>query len=99
MTAPRCNDVLATLRSHWPAIRGYGVRSLQLFGSVARDDARADSDVDLIVEFEGKTTFDGHMGLWEYLESILQRPVDLITRKGLKPRLHERIAGELVDVA
>lgn len=96
---PRRADVVAALQAHLSEIRAYGVRSLRLFGSVARDEAGPSSDVDLIVEFEGPTTFDGHLGLWEYLESLLGRHVDLLTQKGLKPRVRARIASEMVDVA
>ena len=64
-------DVIALIAVHRDEIIDrFAVRSLSLFGSVARDEARADSDVDLLVEFEGPTTFDGHMGLLVYLEDL-----------------------------
>jgi predicted nucleotidyltransferase len=77
----------------------FGVRSLSLFGSVARDEARPDSDVDLLVDFDGPTTFDGHMGLLVYLEDLLGCHVDVVTAKGLKPRLRPLIDQNLVRVA
>ena len=80
-------------------VRCFGVRSLSLFGSVARDEARSDSDVDLLVEFEGPTTFDGHMGLLVFLEDLLGRRVDVVTAKGLKPRFRPLIDPDLVRVA
>ena len=79
--------------------RRFGVRSLSLFGSVARDEARADSDVDVLVEFDGPTTFDGHMGLLVFLEDLLGCRVDVVTTKGLKPRLRPLIDQDLVRVA
>ncbi len=80
-------------------VEQFGVRSLSLFGSVARDQAGPESDVDVLVEFEGPTTFDAHMGLLLYLEDLLGRRVDLVTAKGLKPRLRPLIHEELVRVA
>ena len=59
----RRTDVIALLAPRRDEIaQRFGVRSLSLFGSVARDEARPDSDVDVLVEFNGPTTFDGHMG-------------------------------------
>jgi predicted nucleotidyltransferase len=93
-------DVIAAISAHREAIaRRFGVRSLSLFGSVARDQARPDSGVDLVVEFEGSTTFDGHMGLVVFLEDLLGRRVDVVTAKGLKPRLRPLIDHDLVRVA
>lgn len=80
-------------------VERFGVRSLSLFGSVARDQAGPESDVDVMVEFEGPTTFDAHMGLLVFLEDLLGRRVDLVTAKGLKPRLRRRIGEDLVRVA
>jgi len=80
-------------------VRQFSVRSLSLFGSVARDEAQADSDVDVLVEFEGATTFDRHMGLLVYLEDLLGRRVDVVTAAGLKPRLRALIERDLVRVA
>ena len=50
--SPR-DDILDTLRAHWPQIQERGARSLWIFGSVATGEARADSDVDLVVDFNG----------------------------------------------
>ncbi len=89
---------LATARRD-EIVQRFGVRSLALFGSVARDEGRPDSDVDFLVEFEGPTTFDRHMGLLVYLEDLLGRRVDVITVAGLKPRLRPLIEQDLVLVA
>lgn len=77
----------------------FGVRSLSLFGSTARDDARPDSDVDVLVDFEGPVTFDAHMGLLVFLEDLLGCRVDVLTTSGLKPRLRPLIEQDLVRVA
>lgn len=80
-------------------VERFGVRSLSIFGSIARDEARADSDVDVLVEFVGPVTFDAHMGLLVYLEDLLGRRVDVVTASGLKSRLRPLIEQDLVRVA
>jgi len=76
-----------------------GVVSLGLFGSAARGDMAANSDIDVLVEFSGPATFDGYMDLKDYLQDLLGRPVDVVTRKALRPALRARIAAEIVNVA
>ena len=84
----RREEVLSLLQAHRADIqRRFAVRHLALFGSTARDEARDDSDVDVLVEFEGPASFDGYMGLKSFLEDILRCPVDLVTNAGLKPIL------------
>ena len=77
----------------------FGARHLSLFGSAARDELREDSDIDVLVEFEGPATFDGYVGLADYLEQLLGRRVDLVTEKGLKPRARRYVEKDLIRVA
>jgi uncharacterized protein len=78
----------------------YAVKSLELFGSVARDEARHDSDVDLLVEFSHPLgLFHFFIGLKQYLESLLGCQVDLGTLSSLKPTLKENIIQEAIHVA
>jgi hypothetical protein len=77
----------------------YGVRNLSVFGSVARGDERPGSDVDVLVEFEQTPTFDQFMDLKLYLEELLRRKVDLVTRHALKPRMRPIIEKEALHVA
>ena len=69
--------------------RRYRVHELSVFGSAARGDMRPDSDIDLLVEFEP----DAQIGLWEFarmegeLQDLLGRHVDLVSKRGLKPRV------------
>jgi len=93
------NEILKTLRAHRDELRQrFGVKSLAVFGSVARGEARPDSDVDILVEFEGRATFDRYMGLKFFLEDLLGRRVDLVTRKALKPRLRPYVEQEAIYV-
>jgi len=80
-------------------IRALGVTRLALFGSVARGQARPDSDVDILVEFSpGAKTFDRFLALSELLETLLGRRVELVTREALSPFLGPRILAEAQDV-
>jgi uncharacterized protein len=95
----RLADALTILREHHADLCSLGVRDLSIFGSTARDEARTDSDVDLLVEFEGPATLEGYMALKERLEQVLQTRVDLVTTNGVKPRLRKIIDREAVSVA
>ena len=82
-----------------PEIRALGVQRLALFGSVARGQARFDSDVDLLVQFvPGAKTYGHFLALSELLEARLGRRVELVTMEGLSPYLGPRILAELEDV-
>ena len=78
--------------------RQYGVKSLALFGSVARDQASSTSDVDLLVEFDRPVGYFGLFALQDHLESLLGCKVDLGTPDSLKPRIRERVMGECIRV-
>lgn len=84
---------------HRAELARYHVKALYLFGSVARDEARADSDVDVLVDFTSSPTFDDFMGLKIYLEDMLGRRVDLVTRNAMRPRLREAILREAIHAA
>jgi len=93
-------DALEKIRTSYGEIRSrFGVKKLAIFGSVARDEAREDSDVDVLVEFEGVADFDRFMDLKFYLEDLLGSPVDLVTRNALRPQMRPIIEDEALDVA
>ena len=80
-------------------IFGLGVRRLALFGSVLRNEARPDSDVDFLVEFApGRKSFDRFLALSELLEERLDHSVELVTTEALSPFLGPHILAEAVDV-
>jgi len=72
-----------------------GVRRIGVFGSVARGEAGPDSDVDILIEFEGVPDLFEFAALRDRLAEILDCPVDLTTPQGLKPRLRSRILDEV----
>jgi uncharacterized protein len=96
MLAMQCNATLETLKQHQTVLRDLGVRSLALFGSVARDEATPSSDIDIVVEFEPPITFDRYMDIKFYLEDHLGKKVDLVSWKSLKPQLREMVEKEAV---
>lgn len=92
--------ILGLLQQHRDVISTrFGAKHLALFGSAARDEMRPDSDIDVLVDFEGPATFDGYFDLKDYLEGLLCRPVDLVTSKGLKPRARQHVERDLVRVS
>ena len=96
----RREEAISSLRSFLPALkRDFGVRRICLFGSTVRDEARPNSDLDLLVDFEVGPTFDSFMGLKFFLEDHLGQRVDLVTPDALKPRLRPVVEREAVDVA
>jgi len=93
------DQVAERLAAHAEELRSLGVRSLDLFGSVARGDARPESDVDLLVEFDEVPGFVGYVRLRNRLEEMLGRHVDLVMASGLHLRLRERVLREARHVA
>jgi hypothetical protein len=74
------------------------VTELALFGSTVRDSARPDSDVDVLVSFDGPATSARYFGVQFYLEDLLGCPVDLVTNKALRPELRPYVEKEAIHV-
>ena len=91
--------VFERLRSIEREIRALGVRRLALFGSVVRDEARPDRDVDLLVEFApGEKTADRFFALYDLLEELIDHRVELVTTEALSPYIGPYILAEAEDV-
>lgn len=76
----------------------YGVTRLALFGSTARDSARTDSDIDILVAFNGPATSERYFGVQFYLEDLFGCTIDLVTDKALRAELRPYIEKEAVHV-
>lgn len=88
-------NILKILAEHRSEIElRFGVASLSIFGSVARDEAAAGSDVDILVTFAQTPGIFGFLELKEYLENLLQCSVDLVTRNALKKQFRKQILEE-----
>jgi len=77
--------VLQTLQAQPDLFAQFKIKTLALFGSTARDEATAQSDLDFLVEFEGSTTFDLYMDFKIFLEDLFGKPIDLVTKRSFKP--------------
>ena len=96
----RREQLIDMLERHRDEIRHrFGVRSLSLFGSFARDEASDHSDVDLLVEFNHAPTFRGYMDLRIFLEDLLGVDVDLVTETGLKEHARPTVERDAIRVA
>lgn len=76
----------------------FGVTRLALFGSTVRDEAREQSDLDVLVAFDGPATSKRYFGVQFYLEDLFDCSVDLVTEKALRPELRPFIKSEAVHV-
>lgn len=96
--ASQLDDIRRTLREALPALREpYGVDSLAVFGSVARGEAGAGSDIDLLVTFHGRPPgLFAFVRLERRLSELLGQHVDLVMETALKPRLRARILAEAI---
>lgn len=95
----RRDDILATLGEHRADLERFGVRSLRLFGSSARNEASSGSDVDLLVDFERTPTYSEFMRLRIFLEDLLGMEVDLVTESGLRQQVRPFVEKDAIRVA
>ncbi|MDD3925224.1 MAG: nucleotidyltransferase family protein [bacterium] len=89
-------EVIRQLVKHRTDLESFGVKSLALFGSVARGEEDAESDIDMLVEFSRPVGFFTFLDVKEYLENLLGKEVDLVTYDALKRQLRQRILQESV---
>ena len=92
------DEIIRTLKERETDLRAHGVRHAALFGSVARNEQRPDSDIDILVDLDPKivaTMFD-YAGLKAYVANLFQGSVDVIDREALKPRLRPHAAADAI---
>ncbi len=93
------DETIRELTAHKAALaERFDVVDLALFGSAARDDAGPDSDIDILVRFDGPATSKRYFGVMFYLEDLLGRSIDLVTDKALRPELRPYIEHEALHV-
>jgi uncharacterized protein len=90
---------LEIIAEHEAELRAMGVRTLSIFGSVARDQATPKSDVDVLVEFDRPVGYFHLFDVQDRLEMFLGCKVDLVTRGGLRSELRDQILAEAVRAA
>jgi len=92
------DEVIAKLREHEPELRAAGVVRLSLFGSTARNEARPESDIDLLAAFDDAQSLSllDMIGIENRLVDLLGGPVDLIEEGTLRPRASQSVSHEVV---
>lgn len=86
------------LMSLAPDYPKFGIKSLAIFGSVARDEARPDSDIDILVEFTNPLTLQNYMKLKLHLEYLLEKKVDLADISMLRPELIPNVMEDAIPI-
>ena len=95
----RREEAIKQLANNMAELRDqYGVADLSIFGSVARNQANADSDLDVLIDFATTPGLLRYIELKNHLEDLLGIPVDIVTRKALKPQLRDTILSEAIRV-
>jgi|ERR1700732_496667 predicted nucleotidyltransferase len=95
----RRDDALRVLRANWKQLRAqFGVRSLSIYGSVARDQATNSSDIDLLVEFDRPAGYFELGRLQMFLQELLRCQVDINTKSSLRKTIRDQVASEAIRV-
>jgi len=93
------DEIKEVIEKHKEKLREeYGVKEIGIFGSIVRGEAKEDSDVDILVEFEKPIGFFKFLELEEYLTNLIGRKVDLVSKKALKPHIGKYILKEVVVI-
>ena len=90
------DEILALLKSRRRRLKKFGVHSLSIFGSIARNEVRQNSDIDILVDFEKPIGLFEFVRLKLYLEEELGRKVDLVTPEALRKELRDAILREAI---
>ena len=96
MNRQQALEILTQLKPE--LVKRFGITRLALFGSTVRDEAREDSDIDIIVSFDGPATSKKYFGVQFLLEDELGQPIDLVTEKALRPELKPFIEKEAISI-
>jgi len=92
------SEIIKKMEENLEEIRRFGVKRIGVFGSYVRGEQRKESDIDILVEFEeGKATLENFLDLKEYLEKLLGKKVDLLTREGVNSIRIEYIRKEIEE--
>ncbi|NJD36146.1 MAG: nucleotidyltransferase family protein [Betaproteobacteria bacterium] len=92
------DEVIAILRQHESTLRARGVTHAALFGSVARGEARPDSDIDIMIELDPNAPIGifQYAGLKQYIADLIHGPVDVVNKEALKRHLREPVTVDAV---
>jgi hypothetical protein len=92
------DEIIETLKKREADLRAHGVTHAAVFGSVARDEQNAESDIDILVDLDPQivvTMFD-YAGVKDYIAGLFKGSVDVVDREALKPRVRPKAAADAV---
>lgn len=91
--------IIATLREHEDELKRQGVLHAALFGSMARGDSTEESDIDIMIDTDpaaGHTVYD-YVGIKDYIAGLFDTKVDVVNRRGLKPRVRPSVLADAIN--
>ncbi|MFZ6025112.1 MAG: nucleotidyltransferase family protein [Bacteroidota bacterium] len=93
-------NILSILKTQKPSLSRYGVSHIGLFGSYLRDEQSANSDIDLLIDFEpGKETFDNYMAVYDIFEHLFKNEkIEIVTKNGLSKYIGPKILSNIMYV-
>ncbi len=92
--------IISTIRTHESELLQFGIKDIGLFGSYAREEQSAKSDIDILIDFEpDKESFDNYMAVYDYFERLFKNEkIEIVTKNGLSPYIGPRILKEVLYV-
>ena len=93
------NKILKTIQNHRADLLDFGVSRIGLFGSYVRNEHTPHSDIDILVDFfPEKENYDNYMALYDYLENLFNKKIEIVTFNGLSPYIGPQILKEVTYV-
>jgi predicted nucleotidyltransferase len=93
------DKILRTIQNHKPKLSDFGVNRVGLFGSYVRNEQTSRSDIDILVDFfPEKENYDNYMALYDYMENLFKKKVEIVTMNGLSPYIGQHILKEVTYV-
>ena len=92
--------IISTIRTHKSELSQFGIKDIGLFGSYAREEQSAKSDIDILIDFEpDKESFDNYMAVYDYFERLFKNEkIEIVTKNGLSPYIGPRFLNEVLYV-
>ena len=92
--------IINTIRTHKSELSNFGIKDIGLFGSYAREEQSAKSDIDILIDFEpDKESFDNYMAVYDYFEKLFKNEkIEIVTKNGLSPYIGPSILNEVLYV-
>jgi predicted nucleotidyltransferase len=92
--------ILSTIKSKEIELSRYGIKSIGLFGSYARNEQSKNSDIDILIDFESdKENFDNYMAVYDIIENLFKNyKIEIVTKNGLSPYIGPTILNEVTYV-